>query len=207
MFERTTVVLLCTLASACGSHTAGEPVPKKQHGASHDMPEIPPPTAAADTEMAATATSASAEAGADGNAGKQSESAGADAMPAPPASAAALAGSGGSAGASGSASNVAGAGGAAGAKPSSSGPVLVAGEVTAAPVPCTSDSECMESDDPDTLWRPICDRASSSCGPCATQAQENAMAARVIECLTLMPLQACAGDCLVRSCHRPCAED
>jgi hypothetical protein len=109
------------------------------------------------------------------------------------AGASAASGSGGAA--SGAGSGASGAGGTAG---------VIVGGPAAVPVTCTSDADCTSSTDYNTLFRPICDRSSSTCSPCPTQAQEDALGASVIACLTLKPLQACSQDCLIRSCHRPC---
>ena len=88
--------------------------------------------------------------------------------------------------------------------------VVVAGPASD-PVPCNRDDDCTGSSVFSTLWTPICDLASRSCGPCRTQIEEDRMATRVIACLSLLQAEPCAPgvsdqECLIVSCHRACDE-
>jgi hypothetical protein len=73
-----------------------------------------------------------------------------------------------------------------------------------APIPCTSDADCNDSQVHVLALVPICDASSATCVGCPTKAQHDAQASRIINCASAMVFAGCMTDACIQQCKSPC---
>jgi hypothetical protein len=73
-----------------------------------------------------------------------------------------------------------------------------------APIPCTTEADCNDSQAHVLALVPICDAASGTCVACPTKAEHDAQASRIINCVSAMVFAGCMTDACIAKCQSPC---
>ena len=77
-------------------------------------------------------------------------------------------------------------------------------DLTAAPIRCASAADCSTTSAIILELTPICDAATSTCVTCPTKQQHDALATRVLECMSAKLLSGCADEACLVTCRMSC---